>query len=441
VAFFDGAARERGLVDSTFGLLMRHARSMSYFKSASSFMDSLVTKYGATVVGFTLLAQPFMPVHQPDGSVRRPVAGIVHTDQEISTLYYSSGRMLLNMAAAAGRLVGAGREFTQLAGHTKRVADLLEVLEDLEEGHYYRTMVVGSRVTAMVAACGEQGEAKPLKEYEPAPAATRVKLRHSYGTVVVAGSSRPDPTRLPRITSHAELGSAGSALIRFDHCPVVTPAGDVLLESLSMTVPTGCNVLVAGPNGSGKSSMFRVLAGLWPLYGGTLTRPPLDELVYVPQSSYMPLGTLRECMTYPLSAKEAADLGITDAMFQQLLRDVRLEALAEREGLDSVRPWDDVLSGGERQRLSFARVFLRRPSYAIVDEATSQVSVDVEAALYDKCRELGITLFTVSHRRSLWRFHEKILFFDGHGGYEFRDITPEEKDAAAVPTKRVVFGS
>jgi len=469
IAFMDGAERERALVDGAFALLSGHARAAGAFRAATTFVDSVTNKYGATAVGFSLLAMPFLP--GPDGV--RQIQALAGSDsplsqQAVSTAYYSSGRMLLNMAQAAGRLVSAGRELTRLAGHTTRVSELLEVLDDLESGHYYRTMVAGSRISAMVVEAAEReaggadgaadsgaarpgpGIARPATNGfatpasplaaipdEPLPLAKRARLRHVYGTLVVTPGRAPPPVR--RAHSAAgdfappprPAGAPDGPVIRFEACPVATPSGDVLLRELTMEVPPGTNVLVAGPNGSGKSSLFRVLAGLWPLFGGTMVRPPLDELVYVPQASFMPLGTLRECVTYPLSADEAARAGVSDDDVASVLRDVRLEALVEREGLDAVRAWDEILSGGERQRLSFARVFLRKPAYAIVDEATSQVSVDVEADLYERCASLGITLFSVSHRRSLWKFHRKILLLDGKGGYTFRPISDRELQAAA----------
>lgn len=55
--------------------------------------------------------------------------------------YYESGRMMVKLAEAIGRLVLSGRDMTRLAGFTARVTDLMKVLKDLNEGHYVRTMV------------------------------------------------------------------------------------------------------------------------------------------------------------------------------------------------------------------------------------------------------------------------------------------------------------
>lgn len=97
----------------------------------------------------------------------------------------------------------------------------------------------------------------------------------------------------------------------------------------------------------------------------------------------------------------------TDADIAQHLKRVQLSYLLQRDqGWDTVADWMDVLSGGEKQRIAMARLFYHQPQFAILDECTSAVSVDVEGSMYQYCRDVGITLFTVSHRKSLWKHHD-----------------------------------
>jgi ATP-binding cassette subfamily D (ALD) protein 3 len=141
----------------------------------------------------------------------------------------------------------------------------------------------------------------------------------------------------------------------------------------------------------------------------------MDKLFYIPQRPYLPPGTLRDQIVYPHSKERITH---SDEEIRQLLKWVRLDYIEEREkGFDSVNDWNDVLSGGEKQRIAMARLFYHRPIFAILDECTSAMSMDVEAELYMKAKELKITLFTVSHRSSLFKYHEFMIAYDGHGGY------------------------
>ena len=110
-----------------------------------------------------------------------------------------------------------------------------------------------------------------------------------------------------------------------------------------------------------------------------------------------------------------------------MLPQVHLEYLVERDvaGFEAVCNWADVLSGGEKQRIAMARLFYHAPKFAILDECTSAVSVDVEGLLYTRCRAAGITLLTVSHRQTLWRYHELLLRFDGSGSFAIEHITAD----------------
>ncbi|XP_022069123.2 ATP-binding cassette sub-family D member 3a isoform X2 [Acanthochromis polyacanthus] len=375
IAFYNGNMREKQTIHATFKKLVDHLHNFIFFRFSMGFVDSIIAKYLATVVGYLVVSRPFLNLSHP--------RHLNSTHSELLEDYYQSGRMLLRMSQALGRIVLAGREMTRLSGFTARITELMKVLKELNAGRYERTMV-----------------SQQEKEED-----TAEKL------LLVPGSGQ--------IINRDNV-------IKFDHTPLATPNGDILIKELTFEVQSGTNVLVCGPNGCGKSSLFRVLGELWPLFGGHLTKPERGKLFYVPQRPYMTLGSLRDQVIYPDTHEDQRKKGISDQVLKEYLDNVQLGHILDREGSwDNVQDWMDVLSGGEKQRMAMARLFYHKPQFAILDECTSAVSVDVEDYIYSHCRTVGITLFTVSHRKSLWKHHEYYLHMDGRGNYEFKPITEE----------------
>ena len=115
--------------------------------------------------------------------------------------------------------------------------------------------------------------------------------------------------------------------------------------------------------------------------------------------------------------------GKTDNDLLEILSVVQISNIVAREGgFDVQKDWKDVLAGGDKQRIAMARLFYHAPRYAILDECTSSVSMDIERIMYTHAQELGISLITVSHRSSLWTYHNWILQYDGQGGYVFTKL-------------------
>jgi vitamin B12/bleomycin/antimicrobial peptide transport system ATP-binding/permease protein len=179
----------------------------------------------------------------------------------------------------------------------------------------------------------------------------------------------------------------------------------ILVTDLSLKLPPGQGLLVRGPSGCGKSSLLRAIVGLWDAGTGTILRPPLDQMLFLPQKPYMVLGTLRDQLLYP-----NMDLKVDDLQLQQVLIQVNLPDLAQRHsGFNSEQNWAEVLSLGEQQRLIFARLLINKPSYAILDEATSALDAKNEQLLYQQLQASGMTFLSVGHRESLSNYHQSIL--------------------------------
>jgi vitamin B12/bleomycin/antimicrobial peptide transport system ATP-binding/permease protein len=185
-----------------------------------------------------------------------------------------------------------------------------------------------------------------------------------------------------------------------------TPNGErTLVTDLSVTLAKGEGLLVRGPSGCGKSSLLRSIVGLWDAGSGTILRPPLDQMLFLPQKPYMVLGTLRDQLLYP-----KVDMKIDDQHLRQILVQVNLPDLEQRSGgFDAEQNWGEVLSLGEQQRLIFARLLLNKPNYAILDEATSALDPQNEKSLYQQLQSSGMTFLSVGHRESLSDYHQSVL--------------------------------
>lgn len=400
IAFFDGSEREKEIINDSLHSIFQHVSYFRYLKGLVGIFDGLLVKYWASIAGYGVLSAPLI-FNLKDA--RQKSSAVLTRD------YIRNSQYLGKLSAAVGDLVLVGNKLTSIAGYTARVTELLEKIK------YLNTK---GNVPFNVR------EEQPVIKTDYAKQA-QAEISQWLGEWIKRCDERPRiEDKRPQQKTNAKGGKVIiSDEISFQHVDVISPEGKVLARDLNMEITKGKHVFCTGPNGSGKSGIARVLAGLWPLSTGTLTKPSNDDMVFIPQKSYLVLGTLRDQIIYPHNKSQMEKMGVTDDDLAKLLSIVDPAGNILKEWtFDTEKDWFHAFSGGQRQRVAMARVFYHRPKYAVLDECTSAVSDEVEDAMYKTCRDLGITIFTVSHRASLMRHHGHVLRLDGRGGWKFEKV-------------------
>jgi putative ATP-binding cassette transporter len=179
-------------------------------------------------------------------------------------------------------------------------------------------------------------------------------------------------------TSHIRFVQRPSATVAFENLSVTLPDGCIGLDRPRVELAPGDHLLITGEPGADKSVLFRAMAGIWPCGSGTVHLPPRDAVMFVPQRSYLPLGSLRDAVTYPPGSKRFDDDAVCTALDRVGLG--HLIPALERE-----KRWDRELSPEQQQRLVLARVLLHRPQAVFFD--------DVMSALDGELHLLALSIF------------------------------------------------
>lgn len=382
IALYNGHEAEKDTVDKGYFTLIRHVNRILRRRLYHGIMEEFTVKYVWGALGLLLCSVPVF-FNGPGATPGSASSG------DRTEMFITNRRLLLSSSDAFGRLMFSYKEISELAGYTARVTMLLDVIADIQRGHFEKALVSSAPTEANAAVLSGRGETEEGED------------------------------------------------IKFDAVPIVSPNGDILVQALSFHIGRGDHLLIVGPNGCGKSSLFRILGGLWPVYGGMVRKPPSEDIFYVPQRPYLSKGTLRQQILYPDTLLDMRAKGVTDQELLDIMKILGLESLLEQNNSNSKldlsaslnveHEWADALSTGYQQRIAAARLFYHRPKYAILDECTSSLTPEVERIMYDEAKRLGITLMTVSHRRSLWSYHGWILQFNGQGGFVFCKLDAEQR--------------
>lgn len=180
-----------------------------------------------------------------------------------------------------------------------------------------------------------------------------------------------------------------------------TPNGNNLLKNVNEEFVHGQHYLIKGDSGIGKSTFVRAIAGIWPYGSGKISLPNNESVMFLPQKSYMPLGTLQEALMFPDNINSVSESDLIE-----LLKACDLPALTTQ--LNQVTHWSEHLSPGELQRIAFIRVLIHKPDWVFLDESTSALDLNHEKQLYKLIRDRlpNCSIVSVGHRPSLEDYHD-----------------------------------
>jgi len=208
---------------------------------------------------------------------------------------------------------------------------------------------------------------------------------------------------------------------RFEDVSFKYRTGGQVLNGLNMTIPSGETVGIVGATGAGKSSLIKLLMRFYDVTGGRilldgrdLREYKIDDLVsaagLVSQDVFLFHGTVKENISY--GTFDATDDEIIEAAKLAEAHDFVMDLQDGYETVVGER--GQKLSGGQRQRISIARAILKDPPILILDEATSAVDNETEAAIQRSLFKISKdrTTIIIAHRLSTVRHADRIFVLD-----------------------------
>jgi vitamin B12/bleomycin/antimicrobial peptide transport system ATP-binding/permease protein len=345
-------------------------------------------------------------------------ANLVHVQQNAESI-----ALLHREGAIGGRLQ---RRFDDLVFNMRRIISVNRNLAFFTNGYNYLIQIIPA---LLVAPLFFQGKVEFGVITQSAMAfstlvgalslvVTQFQSISSFGAVVARlGSLLDAMERVPSPTAGIEIRE-DETRVAYERLTLVAPGNKhTLVTDLSVSVPRGTRLLIVGPNDAAKMALFRATAGIWESGQGRIVRPGAERILFLPERSYLPPGTLREVLMG--TGKEKIDEEEIRALLHGLGLDGVLEGTA---GLDVERDWDNTLSLGEQHLLSVARVILAAPYFVFLDRLRSALEPARFEGVLNLFSTRSITYLTIGNGGDALDDYDVVLEIGNNGSWTRRSV-------------------
>jgi putative ATP-binding cassette transporter len=218
-------------------------------------------------------------------------------------------------------------------------------------------------------------------------------LVHSLETLENEIATR-DPHRIERVKTEKNV-------LKLNKLCVVRLDGVVCVDKLDVQIKAGERILVTGNAFTG-SKLFKAIVGFWP-WGEGQIELPADEICFVPPRPYLPVGTLRQAICYPM---QVSDVNQTE--LEEKLEAVGLGEL-RKELDDKCESWEATFSREQQQRLGAVRLLLQQPKWILLQQSFDSLESDDEIAILRLiCQQLPKSaILTITHESRAEAFHQR----------------------------------
>ncbi|MCP5287110.1 MAG: type I secretion system permease/ATPase [Burkholderiaceae bacterium] len=434
-------------------LVFQHGLSAGRGSQGLRDVDAL-RSFSAGPTGLALLDAPWIPVYIGLVYVLHPVLGHVALVGGIALFLLGlwNERSTRVPLAEAGRELAASQQFTELSSRNAEVVRAMGMLPGLtrvwRQQHdlglglqgiasdraanvasvtkslrmFLQVAILGAgawlviqqQLTAGVMIAASIIMGRGLAPLESAIGGWRgfLQAREAWRRLVQAlGETTATPEAMP-------LPAPKGTLV-FDKVSAAPPESrKMTLQDVSFTLPAGTCLGITGPSGAGKSTLARLAVGVWRPVTGTVR---LDDVSVAdwrreelgPHVGYLPQDIELFPGTVAQNIARFAEVDAQQVVDAAQLAGAHAMILALPKGYDTpIGPSGENLSGGQRQRIGLARAFYGRPPLILLDEPTSNLDAEGEAAVrqaMDALRAQSRTLIVIAHRPAVLGGTDKLM--------------------------------